>query len=731
MFKQKPTIEITYLKDLILNILKSETRPIPKNILLSKVIKNNKSHTYIPNKIFDSTIEQMISLGNIRYLPKNQKLVLGYINGPIDKSQKYIGTIAVNSKGHGFVTLDNEKKATFYVYHTNLNGALNGDKVSVYKMEKDHEGDLIDAVVDEIIEHNRNFCVCLFNKKSDKEYEFIPDDSKEYLPIVVDSVDIEGLVDGSKVLIQLNHFEKDKIYGTISRIIGHKDDPNSDILSIVYDNGVNPDFEQDVLDYANNLKLDINQKQKSLRHDLTNELHVTIDPATSKDFDDSILVKKNTDGTYKLFVSIADVAHYAKYGSLLNESAKKRGTSIYLTDRVIPMIPHSLSNDLCSLNPNVKRFAITCEMDIDENANYKSIQVYPSIIESKRRFSYDEVNDFFKDSSSLKQDTKEIKEMLSLSYQLYQILNAAKTKRGYINFNVPEPKIICDEKGFPIDIQLYQSGQAQEMIENFMLCANECVTKFVDKKGLPFIYRIHDKPNEDKIKNLLLETKKLNFKITTDLNNIQPNDIAKWFADNIDNPNMDIINIMMLRTMAKAEYSSHNIGHFGLALKQYTHFTSPIRRYPDLMVGNVLWMNFFDKDSYSKELIKQFNAELESNAKLSSKNEIISVNCEREVNSMMFAKYMTKHIGEEYEAFVNGVSGFGVFVELPNTIEGLIKINNLGTDFYIYNEQTKEIIGKTTNQRFSLGTKLIVKCISSNPLTREIDFIVVKYLGNR
>lgn len=731
MFKHKPNISLNNLKDLILETVKSETRPIPKNILLNKTIHNNKMDTFIPNHLFDLAILELTKIGNLKILSSNNKIVLGYINGPIDKSKKYIGTISINSKGHGFVTIEKENKASFFIYHSNLNGALNGDKVSIYRMEKEPIGDLKDAIVDEIIEHNKNFCMCLFVKKNNNEYQFIPDDSKEYLPIIVDNVDVEGLVDGSKVLIQINYFEKDKVYGSISRIIGHKDDPNADILSIVYDNGVNPDFEPDVLNYANSLKLDIDEKQKTLRRDLTHELHITIDPATSKDFDDSIFVKKNPDGTFKLFVSIADVAHYAKYGSILNESAKQRGTSIYLTDRVIPMIPHALSNDLCSLNPHEKRFAITCEMDIDENANYKNIQVYPSIIESKRRFSYDEVNDFFENKTSLNEDTFEIKQMLKNAYILYQILNTAKINRGYINFNIPEPKIICDKSGFPIDIQIYKTGQAQEMIEDFMLCANECVTIFVDKKGLPFIYRIHDKPNEDKIKNLLIETKKLNFKITTDLKDIQPNDIAKWFKDNKDNPNMDIINLMMLRTMAKAEYSDHNIGHFGLALKQYTHFTSPIRRYPDLMVGNILWMNFFDKQSYSKEQIKKFNNELPENAKLSSKNELISVNCEREVNSMMFAKYMTKYIGEEFDGFVNGVSNFGVFVELPNTIEGLIKINNLGKDFYVYNEQTKEIIGKATNQRFSLGTKLIVKCVASNPLTREIDFIVVKYLGNR
>ncbi len=723
-------ITINSIKKLIIDQISLENRPILQFILFKKIIKNNKAIGYINVVNFNLALNELIDLGIIKKL-KNGKLVIGYINGEIDKSKKLIGTISINSKNCGFITLDNAKKSEYFVFKTNLNCALDGDKVEFYPMLKKSRNDsnLQDAVVDKVISHNKEFYVCIFNIENEQEYALTADANNLYLPIILD--DITGLVNGQKILVQITKFEKDRLYGTVSKIIGHKNDPGVDILSIVLDKGVNPDFDSSLLAKTQKIKFEIDEKQNQLRRDLTDKCIVTIDPATSKDFDDAIYVERNDDKTYQLFVSIADVASYVKYQTELDEVAKTRGTSIYLVDRVIPMLPHILSDDICSLNPNKKRFALTCEMTINKNGEIISKNVYPSIIKSHRRFSYDVVNQFFNNENNLKNDDNEVKEMLTVARELHHILDRSKFKRGYINFNVPEVEIILDKNNFPIEIKKKLTGEAQQMIENFMLAANEAVTLFAHDHNVPFIYRIHDKPNKDKIKSLLVETKKLNFKINTNLDNIQPKDLSTWFELNKDNPNIDLINILMLRSMAKAEYSTINIGHFGLALQNYTHFTSPIRRYPDLMVGRLFWMYIFDKESYSDKIRNQFVAELDELCKLSSKNEIVAIECERDVNSMKFAEYMTRHLGEQFEGFVSSISKYGAFIKLPNTIEGLIRLSDLGNDYFIYNEDTNELIGKNTGLRYTLGTKVLVEVISANKDTKEINFKLIKHLGNR
>ena len=653
---------------------------------------------------------------------------MGYVNAPLDTSITYKGRIKINSKGFGFITKEGEEKAGFYVFKTNLNNALDGDLVEFQKMIKEPTKGTYDAVVTKVLEHGKDFYVCLFEKNGN-DYKVTSDDGKVYLPIILDSID--GLVSGQKILVKITTYEKDKLYGTVSRIIGHKDDVGVDILSIVLDKGVTPDFDASILEESKKFKVDIDERQKALRKDLTNKTIVTIDPPTSKDFDDAICVEKHPDGSYKLYVCIADVAHYVKFNTELDQVAYGRGCSIYLVDRVIPMLPHILSDDVCSLIPNQKRFAVCAEMDINPDATFKHIEVYPAIIESKRRFAYNEVNDYFNNKSKLENDSRAVIDMIDVARKLHHILNDAKYKRGYINFNVPEAQIILDKDNFPVDIKVRQSGEAQEMIENFMVAANEAVVKFAHAKQVPFIYRVHDRPNEDKIKALLIDTKKLHFKINTSLDDIQPRDIAKWFDDNKDNPTLDIINILMLRTMAKAEYSTENIGHFGLALKDYTHFTSPIRRYPDLIVARLFWMYVFDRSSYSDEQRRALENTLKNTCKESSKNEQIAVDCERAVNAMKFAEYMTRHVGEIFEARINGVANFGAFVELPNTIEGLIKINNLGNDYYSYKEEDKEIIGRATKQRFYIGTRVKVQVLSAIKETSQIDFKVVEYIGNK
>ncbi len=720
------TDKIKQISNQVLEIILHEDRPIPRHILFNKIC--HSFDFYVENSDFNIAIDNLLKLGNIKKNNKNGYLIAGYINGKIDDSKTYQGIISINSILNGFIKLvTNNETITFFVHRSNLNNALNGDLVEFKKMETRAKSLLKHAIVTKIIKHNKNNYVATFNSELGKEWIHL-DDSKNYLNVVLN--DSSGLVDGQKILINICKYENDKAYANVLKIIGKKSDPGIDILSIAIDAGINPEFDNDVLKESSNLKLEINDKQLSLRKDLTKLPIITIDPATSKDFDDAFYVEKLKNNNYKLYVCIADVAHYVKFKSKLDDIALQRGCSLYLINKVIPMLPNILSDDICSLNPNVDRFCLTAEIIFDCNGKIIDYLVYPSIINNHQRLNYDEVNDFFNNNNDDITKDEAIKKSLLLGKELSKILDENRTNRGYIDFNIPEPKIILDENGSPIEIKLSEHGEAQNMIENFMLHANEVVTLFAQKNKLPFIYRIHEKPNDEKIKSLLIETKKINFKINTDLTNIKPIDISHWLKDNYGNENIDLINMLLLKTMSKAKYSTKNIGHFGLALKNYTHFTSPIRRYPDLIVGRLFWMFIFDRNSYSDEERKMLINNLNEFCIKSSDAEILAIDCERNVNSMKFAEYMGKHIGEKYCGVISGITKMGIYVQLENTITGFINMHNLGNDYYQYNENINEMIGKNTRQTFSLGTKIIIEVVNANKELQKIDFKFIKYLNN-
>jgi ribonuclease R len=411
------------------------------------------------------------------------------------------------------------------------------------------------------------------------------DDDKFNLNVILDTYD--GLVNGTKVLIKIEKYENDKAYASVFRNIGHKSDVGVDIESIVYDNGVTPIFLDEVIEYSKNIKVEIDDYQRKIRVDITNKPVVTIDPATSKDFDDAFYCEKTNDNKFLLAVQIADVSHYVKYESILDKSSIDRGCSIYLIDRVIPMVPHNLSDDICSLNPKVERLTLSCDMIINDKGEFESIKVFPSIIKSHRRFSYDEINDYINKETNFNDEEIEVKKSIDVGLKLSDILTKMKNERGYINFEIPKAVIKVNDKGEPIEISKETHGRAQKMIEDFMVAANEAVTIYANKNNFPFVYRVHDKPKEESLRIFSVEAKKMNFKITTSLDNIEPDSISKWLVDNKDNPNLELINMFLLRSMAKAKYDTKNIGHFGLASQNYTHFTSPIRRYPDLIVHRI------------------------------------------------------------------------------------------------------------------------------------------------
>ena len=715
--------KLNYCQKILEIISKENKRPIPVGIILKKLLKQEEK---VNKGVFFANIAFLKASCQVKVL-RNGKLVLGYPKAEVDMTNIYKGTISINSTFAGFITLEGEEETKYYVHKTNLGGALDGDVVefALLKMPEDPTKTLKDAKVLKVLEHKKGCYVGLF-KTDGFGYQVETDNKKMYLPVKLD--DTTGLTNGTKFLFKVNKFTDKEALCSVARVIGHISDVGTDILSIVYDFGSEPEFPQEVIELANSLSVKIDDKQRKIRKDLTDLDIVTIDPKESKDFDDAIYTKQINPKEFKLVVSIADVSHYCQKDNALDVEALKRGCSIYLVDRVIPMLPHILSDDICSLNPNLERLALTCEMIINDKGEFKDIKVYPSIIKSHRRFSYDEVNDFFSGKSKLEKDTDSIKLMLTDSYKLHQILTKMKHDRGYIDLDVPEPKIIVNEKCEPIEIKLRESGEAQRMIEDFMVAANEAVTIFAEKQDWPFVYRTHDKPKEQRFEAFKVEAKKLNFKLPSGEVELTPKEFSRWMENNKDNPNMDLVSILMLRTMAKAKYTVDNIGHFGLASKNYTHFTSPIRRYPDLLVHRIYWMWLFDKQSYTDQQREAVANQLKEYCEQSNKGEIRAVDTERAVNALKFAQYMKKHVGEEFDGKVSGVTKFGVFIELPNTIEGMIRLNNLKDDFYSYDEKNYQLIGKQTHKIFTLGTKARVKCIGANVSERAIDFELVKRL---
>ena len=714
------------LKDLILELVKKENgRPIQKNLLYKKLTKKQ----FVNKSAFFNALDGLVLENTLKVIFQN-KVILGYINGPLIQGSEFEGIIFLNSKGDGFVKKLDSEVSEVYINKKNTLNALNGDKVICCLMDKQKKTNfnkstslLKDGVILKVIERNKDFFTGTFHKIKEG-YVVKVDDEKFGLTVELDSID--GLVNGHKILFKIANIKDNTAYASVSKIIGHENDVGTDILSIVYDAGIEPEFSDEVIEYSSKIDYDFNPQEVSNRVDLTHLDIITIDPKTSKDLDDAIYVEKRGDN-FKLYVAIADVSYYVKIGSPVDIEANKRSTSIYLVNKVIPMLPHNLSNDICSLNENEKRMSMTCEMDIDSKGNFLDIKVYPAIIMSKKRFAYEDVNEYFKtfQSNTIKEN---LQAMLKNAYSLFKILKTKRENNGYIEFDISEPKIILDENEKIIDIQKKESGKSQNMIECFMVAANEAVTiKFNDSlKDSKFVYRVHDRPDEKKIQAFKIEADKLNFKFDSDINNLKPNTISRWLKQNASNPNKELINMILLRTMAKAEYDTNNIGHFGLALNNYTHFTSPIRRYPDLIVHRLYRMFLLEKDKYSDKQRSELLDNLKEICEHSTKCEIVATNVERDVNSMKFAEYMQSKIGETYIGMVSYITSFGIFIRLDNTIEGCAKHENIKGDFYEFYQDRLIYKGKNTNKILSLGTKVEIKVIGANKTNRKIDFEITK-----
>lgn len=703
-------------------ILDDGNRKIPPGIIVRKML--DQFPYLLKSKIFNE-IEAMKACGALKSFTDN-KVALGYIDAEVDLSTRYEGVISINTNHDGYIKLFNEHNELveeFYVNKIHLNSALRGDLVEFALLKKDCINCLREASVTKVIKRNKSFCVGQIIFDQDNNYQFVPDDNKMYLNVVISNINVAN--NNDKVLLTFDDIKDDVIYATITRNIGNKYSLGIDIESIVYDNNVPVDFSDAVIQASENLVFEITEKDKKLRRDIRDRKIITIDPATSKDLDDAVFVDKLPNNNYFLSVSIADVSSYVKFNSQLDNSAFERGTSVYLVDRVIPMLPTKISDNLCSLNENEDKFALTCDMEIDHDGNIVDIEVFPSIMKNYHRFSYDEVNGLFTTNFSNCNLDSQIVQSLKYGYELHSILRTRKHQDGYIEFDIKEPLIKLDAKGVPISIDVKKSGLAQKMIEDFMVAANEAVTIFAKDHKLNFIYRTHDKPEAKKINNFLIEAKKIGVLVNIDYASFSSKDFLKLIEKNKNLPISPIISKLLLRAMQKAKYDTSNIGHFGLALNNYTHFTSPIRRYADLIVHRLFWFFIFDKDGSSAKEKAELLSKLNEITKQCNLTEIRQVETERTVNSMKFAEYMSYRIGQKFDGIVSTVTPYGLFIELGNLIEGFVQIRNIGPDFYIYNDTNFTIANKNNTDIYSIGRSVKVEVIYANKEDRRIDFKII------
>ena len=671
--------------------------------VLDIINKHNKALTYeeILEKLTDDEIpmlpdvlSKLIKELKIRYTNKGKYAKFD------DKSQK-IGVFAANKKGFGFVIIDGEDK-DYYVSRENVGEAINGDEVVIKVLDESRH----EAAVLRVNKRNlSDILVGEFYKRDGKNYLKLDDDK---LNIIVEIPDeyAKGAVTGHKVVVKVeNNVTKSNYYqGKIIRILGHKDDPGVDILSIAARYQISDIFPEGVLEELKNIPDEVSSSELNGRRDLTSEVIFTIDGDDTKDIDDAISIKKLENGNYLLGVHIADVSHYVKEGTALGDEAYARGTSSYLANTVIPMLPHKLSNGICSLNPDVIRLTISCVMEIDDSGKLVNSDIFESYIKSRKQMTYKNVNKILNENI-IPEGYAEFADDLRLMAELSKIIRKRKLEKGYIDFDVPEPKIITDENGKAIDIQKRVQDTGENLIEDFMIMANETVASTISYMDLPFIYRVHGLPDEDKIKNFMHFINILGYKVHANMRNITPKVIQNILGQLKDKKEYNILSSMLLRSMQKAIYDNVNIGHFGLASKFYTHFTSPIRRFPDLTVHRLLRTYLFNHNIDS-QIIDYYNSTLPEVAKHSSEREMAATQCERDVDDMKMAEYMEAHIGEVYNGIISIVTNYGIYVELPNLVEGMIKIDELEDDYYFYDESTFSLVGKHSKKRYMLGDSI-------------------------
>lgn len=682
-------------------------------------------------------LDELVSEGKI-YLSKKGK----YDKYRASNENVVIGEFTGNKRGFGFVTVEGWEEDIF-IPENMTHGAFHKDivEVIVKPYHRRGEGKRKEGEVIRIVSRGIEEVVGTYQKS--KNFGFVISDNRKFdKDIFIPKERSKGAVTGHKVVVKITDYggKGRNPEGMVTEIIGHINDPGTDILSIVKAYEIPTEYPKEVLEQAEHISDSVDEREFGGRLDLRNLRTVTIDGEDAKDLDDAITLEKEGN-IYRLGVHIADVSNYVTEGSPLDKEALKRGTSVYLVDRVIPMLPHKLSNGICSLNQGQDRLALSCIMDIDSTGRVTGHKIAETIINVDRRMSYTNVQRIL-DASAYKNSGKAIDEedeTVSVSLKTYEeykdfadffvcmkeladILREKRTQRGSIDFDFPESKIYLDEKGIPVDIRPYERNSATRIIEDFMLIANETVAEDFFWRELPFVYRSHENPEPEKMMKLSLFINNFGYGIKTGsgVDGVHPKEIQKLLRRIEGSPQEALISRLTLRSMKQAKYTTAAGGHFGLATQYYCHFTSPIRRYPDLQIHRIIKENLHG--GLSEKRIKHYNSILPEVADQSSTTERRADDAERETEKLKKVQFMSRHIGKVYEGVISGITAYGLYVELPNTVEGMVHVTSLRDDYYYYDDEHYEMVGQDTGNVYKLGERVTIQVAKTDMQSRTIDF---------
>lgn len=687
--------------------------------------------TYVPMKIkelaiilqvpresrgdLEEILDELINEGKIA-LTKRGKY-------QIAESKLLTGVLTGTSHGFSFVTVEGETE-DYFISEKNQKDAMHGDTVTIEVIKEGREGRRKEAKVVSVVEHAINKLVGTFDKAGSGFGFVIPDNNRLSADIYIPKEKTMGAVSGHKVVCEITDYgsHNKSPEGKITEILGHINDPGVDILSIVKGYDLPLEFPERVMNRLKNVPDEVSEADRNMRRDLRDVTLVTIDGADTKDIDDAVSVSFDGEN-YHLGVHIADVANYVQENSAIDKEALKRGTSVYLVDRVIPMLPHKLSNGICSLNEGVDRLALSCLMTINKKGEVIDHEIIESVICSNKKMTYTDVNKIIEDKDAETcEKYAELVPMFMLMKELADILRKKRQKRGSIDFDLPETKIILDSEGRPIEIKPYERNSATRLIEDFMLCANETVAEHFYFLEAPFVYRVHEKPDYERIKKLATFISNFGYGIKVKDEEVHPKELQKLLSNITGTKEEAMISRLTLRSMQRAKYSPECDGHFGIATQYYCHFTSPIRRYPDLQIHRII--KDYIHGRMTDEKIKHYESILTEVSKQASSRERLADEAERESDKLKKCQYMSERIGEVFEGVISSVTNWGLYVELENTCEGLVHISKIEGDYYFYDENTYELIGESTGRKFCLGDKVEIVVSEVDLNARVIDFVL-------
>lgn len=645
-----------------------------------------------------------------------------------EKMNHMTGRFQAHEKGFGFVIPEDKSLDDVFIPPRMTNNAMNGDTVMAEIIQSKRNDSRQEGMVIKIIERGTATLVGTYSEKSNGDAVVTPDDKKLNFQVEIITEGSVQAVEGHKVVVTIKEYPEanQPAKGYITSVIGHKNDPGVDILSIVHGLEIDIEFPEDVLAEANQVPDEIEESTIGSRRDLRDEMLITIDGESAKDLDDAVSVKQLPNGNFELGVHIADVSHYVTEGSALDREAADRGTSVYLVDRVIPMIPHRLSNGICSLNPRQDRFTLSCTMELDASGTVVSHDIFESVINTTERMTYTGVNQILTDNDvAVREQFATVVPMVEMMEKVAQLLRHRRDVRGAVDFDISEAGVLVDEAGHPTDVVLRTRGVGEKMIEEFMLAANETIAEHFNNMHVPFIYRVHEEPKEDRLQTFFEFITNFGLTVKSTKDGLKPSMLQEILEKVKGKPEELVVSTVMLRSMQQARYDTHSLGHFGLSTAFYTHFTSPIRRYPDLIVHRLI-RSYLINHKTDEAALTHWNTELPEIADHTSKRERRAIQAERATDELKKTEFMLDKVGETFKGVISSATNFGLFVSLENTIEGLVHISALKGDYYNFNPQQFSLIGERTGKTYRIGDEIMVKVEKVDVDSRKIDFSVAK-----